>query len=192
MELTVCQYCAFADSIKEPILQMHEAIILVVPRVYKQPFPGSVGHDVRRTFRGKPHGIVPPFWVEPSSPEVRVSCTDWWHSDAINRCSQHESVALRRENACIGMGTKISVPLTQLWAWKQVITFLLGLEMHSLEALPTFGLQAFLWSLPKVINERKSDPFKRILLAISENVQSKWRLLPFLLKPTDCLRSVAH
>lgn len=51
-ELTVCQYCAFADSIKEPILQMHEAIISVVPRVYKQPFPGSVGHDVRHTFGG--------------------------------------------------------------------------------------------------------------------------------------------
>lgn len=58
-ELTVCQYCAFADSIKEPILQMHEAIISVVPRVHKQPFPGSVGHDVRRSFGGKPHGIVP-------------------------------------------------------------------------------------------------------------------------------------
>lgn len=31
---------------------MHEAIISVVPRVHKQPFPGSVGHDIRHTFGG--------------------------------------------------------------------------------------------------------------------------------------------
>lgn len=39
---------------------MHEAIISLVPRVHKQPFPGSVGHDdVRNTFGGSLTVLLP-------------------------------------------------------------------------------------------------------------------------------------